>query len=442
MDGDLGEVLDRLHRERAGPAPLIRRRVSMTMVNGIRGRETCGVSDHRGDARKIERPSTQETCPVSRAADGTWQVRGYAQARAVLRSDATVQAGLGIETVEKLPARVRRPVLYRDGPEHREDRRQTAKFFTPRRVDERYRGLMAQAADRQLTKLRAAGEAQLSELSFGIAIEVASAVIGLTSSRPGIRLRLERFFPEKFGRPGLTSPHGIYWLVRQNVNWLRVYVADVRPAIRDHRREPRDDLISHLISEGCTAAEILGECLTLAAAGMVTTREFMCVAAWHLFTDDALLERYRAAEEPERLAVLHEILRLEPVVARLRRRTTAALDLPGAEGPVTVPPGALVDVLVDAANTDPRAVGAEPLSVCPGRAIDGRAIDGGATSAAALSFGDGPHRCPGAGIAILETDAFLSRLFAMEGVRMAAAPRVTFNNDIGGYEIRGLRISI
>ncbi|WP_188187834.1 cytochrome P450 [Nonomuraea sp. SYSU D8015] len=394
------------------------------------------MNDHRGDARKIERPSTQDTCPVSRAADGTWQIRGYAQARAVLRSDVTVQAGLGIETVEKLPARVRRPVLYRDGPEHREDRRQTAKFFTPRRVDEHYRGLMAEVAERQLAKLRAAGGAQLSELSFGMAIEVASAVIGLTSSRPGIRLRLERFFPEKFGKPGLTSVHGIYWLVRQNVNWLRVYLADVRPAIRDHRRHPRDDLISHLISEGCTAAEILGECLTFAAAGMVTTREFICVAAWHLFTDETLLERYRAADEPGRLAILHEILRLEPVVGRLRRRTTAELDLPGADGPVTVPPGALIDVLVDAANTDPLAVGAEPLSVCPGRAVDG-----GSANAAALSFGDGPHRCPGAGIAILETDVFLSRLFALDGVRMAAHPRVSFNNDIGGYEIRGLRVS-
>ncbi|NUW40660.1 cytochrome P450 [Nonomuraea rhodomycinica] len=395
------------------------------------------MSDHRGDARKIVRPDTGETCPVGRSPDGTWQVRGYAQARAVLRSDATVQAGLGVETVDKLPARVRRPVLYRDGPEHREDRRRTARFFTPRRVDERYRGLMARVADRQLERLRAAGEAQLSELSFGMAIEVAGAVIGLTSSRPGIRLRLESFFPEKFGRPGLTSPSGIYWLVRQNVNWLRVYLADVRPAIRDHRRHPRDDLISHLIAQGCTDAEILGECLTFAAAGMVTTREFICVAAWHLFTDGELLERYRAAGEPGRLAILHEILRLEPAVARLRRRTTAALDLPGAGGPVTVPPGALVEVLVEAANADPSAVGADPLTVCPGRAIDG-----GATSAAALSFGDGPHRCPGAGIAILETDVLLSRLFALEGVRMAAAPRVSFVNDIGGYEIRGLRVSV
>ncbi|MET7332099.1 cytochrome P450 [Nonomuraea sp. NPDC005650] len=394
------------------------------------------MNDQNGDARKIPRPAASGSCPVRRADDGTWEVRGYAQARAVLRSDDTVQAGLGIETVEKLPAKVRRPVLYRDGPEHREDRRQTARFFTPRRVDERYRDLMARVADSRLATLRAAGEAQLSELSFGMAIEVASAIIGLTSSRPGIRGRLERFFPEKFGRPGLTSPSGVYWMIRQNVNWLRVYLADVRPAIRAHRREPRDDLISHLISEGCTDAEILGECLTFAAAGMVTTREFICVAAWHLFTDEALLERYRAADEPGRLAVLHEILRLEPVVGRLRRRTTAALALAGPDGPVTVPAGAVIEVLVDAANTDPSAVGSGPLSVCPGRDIDG------GTGAAALSFGDGPHRCPGAGIAILETDVFLSRLFAMDGVRMASAPRVSFNNDIGGYEIRGLVVSV
>ncbi len=399
--------------------------------------------DHDGqDARKVKRPAepgsppgAQDTCPVVRAGDGTWRVRGHAQARAVLRSDATVQAGLGIETVEKLPARIRRPVLYRDGPEHREDRRQTARYFTPRRVDEHYRELMARVADAQLARLRAAGRAPLGELSFGMAIEVASAIIGLTAGRPGLRGRLERFFPEKYGRPGLTSLTGLYWLVRQNVNWARIYLADVRPAIRDHRRERRDDLITHLLDQGCTAAEILGECLTFAAAGMVTTREFICVAAWHLFGDEALLARYRAADEPGRLAVLHEILRLEPVVARLRRRTTAALELDGGDGPVTLPPGAVVEVLVDAANTDPGAVGANPLSVCPGRTIDGGAGPAG------LSFGDGAHKCPGSGVAILETDVFLTRLFAMEGVRMARAPRVTFDNDIGGYEIRDLIVT-
>lgn len=383
------------------------------------------------DARKIKRTATG-TCPVSRAEDGTWQVRGFAEARAVLRAHDTVQAGLGIETVEKTPAKIRRPVLYRDGPEHREHRRQTARYFTPRRVDEHYRELMADIAERHLAGLRAGGSAELSDLSFGMAIDVACAVIGLTESKPGIRRRLERFFPEKFGRPGFTSLSGLYWMGRQIQSWGSIYLSDVRPAVRPRRREPRDDLISHLIAEGCTDAEILGECLTFAAAGMVTTREFICVAAWQLFSDETLLKRYREAEEPERLAILHELLRLDPAVARLRRRTTTELELPGD---VTIPAGEVVELLVDEANADERAVGAEPLSACPGRSLDGGA------GPAVLAFGDGPHRCPGAGIAILETDVFLTRLFALPGIRMATAPRVGFKDAIGGYEIRGLTVT-
>ncbi|MDT0548349.1 MULTISPECIES: cytochrome P450 [Streptomyces] len=388
-------------------------------------------------ARKIERsadPDGASDCPLRRGPDGVWQVRGYPEARAVLRATGTVQAGLGIETVENLPSGLRRPVLYRDGPEHREHRRQTARFFTPRRVDERYREVMVRAAEVQIGRVRAAGRAHLADLSFHLSIEVAASVIGLTESRPGIRHRLERFFPEKFGRPGLTSLHGIYWLLRQTANWLRVYLADVRPAVRARRRRRRDDLISHLLDEGCSAAEILGECLTFAAAGMVTTREFINAAAWHLFTDGALLARYRGADEAGRLAILHEILRLEPVIGRLRRRTTAPLELDGGDSPVTVPAGALVDVDIERANVDARAMGGRPERICPGRPVS----EG--SGAAGLSFGDGPHKCPGAHIAILETDIFLSRLFALPGIRMAAPPKVGFKDEIAGYELRGCAV--
>ncbi|MBA2813521.1 cytochrome P450 [Streptomyces sp. KM273126] len=394
------------------------------------------MSDAEDDARKIDRGRPHPGCPVRRADDGSWQVHGYTAARSVLRSSGTVQAGLGIETVEKLPPNVRRPVLYRDGPEHREHRRQTARFFTPRRVDEHYRELMERIAEQQLETLRTKGEAQLADLGFGMAIGVVSEIVGLRYSRPGIRRRLERFFPEKFGKPGLTSARGIYWFFRQNTNWLRIYLADVRPAIRAHRRRAHDDLISHLIDEGCTDAEILGECLTFAAAGMVTTREFISVAAWHLFSDAELLGRYRAADEAGRLAVLHEILRLEPVVGRLRRRATAELRVPSADGPVLVRPGEFVDIFLDDANTDADVVGYRPLRVQPGRDL----AEG--PGAAGLSFGDGAHRCPGAVVAIQEADILLTRLFALDGVRMTAQPRISFKDDIGGYEIRGLTVAL
>ncbi|MFD7934139.1 cytochrome P450 [Streptomyces sp. NPDC059755] len=393
------------------------------------------MGDARESVRKVERehePGRPGGCPVRRGADGTWEVRGYAAAREVLRATDTVQAGLGIETVEKLPARVRRPVLYQDGPGHREQRRQTARFFTPRRVDEHYRELMTRVAEEQTAALRAAGTAQLSDLSFTMAIEVVSDIIGLTHSRPGLKSRLERFFPEEFGQPGLTSLRGLHWLLRQNTNWLRIHLADVRPAVRAHRKQERDDLISHLLAEGCSGAEILGECLTYAAAGMVTTREFICVAAWHLFDDPELLARYRAAEEPERLDLLREILRLEPAVGRLARRATAPMRV----GEASIGAGELLTVFVDEANADPDVVGRDPDLLRPGRL---RELGPGP---AGLAFGDGAHRCPGAVVAVLEADVLLSRLFALDGLRMTGRPRVSFKGEIGGYEIRELTVTV
>ncbi|GGM09412.1 cytochrome P450 [Dactylosporangium sucinum] len=386
-------------------------------------------------ARKIDRGGTAVGCPVTLGEDGVWRVTGHAAGRAVLRSTDTVQAGLGVETVEKLPARIRRPVLFRDGPEHREHRRQTARFFTPRRVDEHYRDAMVRITEEQLATLRRDGTADLSGLSFRLAVEVASAVVGLTESRPGLDRRLERFFPEKFGKPGFTSIEGLRWFFKQNRQFLEIYLKDVRPAVRARRRQRRDDLISHLIDEGCRDGEILGEVITFAAAGMITTREFINLAAWHMFTDDGLRRRYREAAEPERFAILHELLRLEPVVGNLKRRTTAELRLPGGDETVTVPAGALVDVAVSTANLDPAAMGERPAEVCPARPVDSGVAPAG------LSFGDGPHRCPGAHVAIQEADIFLTRLLALPGVRMVRAPRVAIKPDISGYELRGLTVA-
>ena len=164
------------------------------------------------------------------------------------------------------------------------------------------------------------------------------------------------------------------------------YLLDVRPAINARRRQRRDDLISHLLDEGCTNPEILGECVTFAAAGMITTREFITLVAWHLFSDDALREAYVTGDEPARIAILNEILRLEPVVSNLLRRTTAEVRLSGVDGQMTIPTGARVDVGIADANLDPTVVGERPGQLCPGRPL----ADGAAGPV--LSFGDGPHR--------------------------------------------------
>jgi cytochrome P450 len=266
-------------------------------------------------------------CPVRQGPDGSWQLSSYGDVRAALRSTDTRQAGFAIEYEHTLPKKMTPPVLWRDGPEHREHRRRTARYFTERRVETSYRELMRRSAETQLATLRRKGSADLAELSFAAAVAVVGEVIGLTAGRPGMARRLERFFTDP--RPGGGRVRAA--LVRANslLSLGSFYLLDVRPAIRARRRAPQDDLVSHLVSEGASAADVFGECMTFAAAGMITTREFITIAAWYLFRDDALRTRWAAADRAGREAILHELLRLEPVVSALHRTTTAEVALPG-----------------------------------------------------------------------------------------------------------------
>jgi len=382
--------------------------------------------------RKVDRGEVAPGCPMHAGPDGTYRIQEYATARALLRGGDTRQAGFGIEGVSRLDGRMRMPVLYRDGAEHREHRRQTAKYFTPRRVDTAYRDLMERLADEQCAVLLRRGTADLSRLSFRLSVSVAGEVIGLTEGRGSMARRLDRFFDNVSTTPTPRTPREVWGRLRNSFAMAAFYWRDVRPSVASRRRERRDDVISHLIDEGCTMPEILGECVTFAAAGMITTREFITVAAWHLFSDDELRAAYVRGAEKEREAILHELLRLDPVVGNIYRRTTAPITVDGQ----TIPAGAKVDVAVVATNLDPGAVGPDPGVVCPARPL----ADG--VGDAALSFGDGAHRCPGAYIAIRETDIFLTKLFALPGIHMVGEPRVRLRPEIASYELVGLRVEV
>jgi cytochrome P450 len=54
-----------------------------------------------------------------------------------------------------------------------------------------------------------------------------------------------------------------------------------------------------------------------------------------------------------------------------------------------------------------------------------------------MSFGDGPHRCPGAQVAMHETRVFIDALLRLPGIRLAAAPSLGWIEDINGYELHG-----
>jgi hypothetical protein len=84
---------------------------------------------------------------------------------------------------------------------------------------------------------------------------------------------------------------------------------------------------SHLIDQCCSNREILTECITYGVAGIATTRELIVVAAWHLFARTDLKMRFLDGDEMGRIAMLEEVLRLEPVVGVLYRRAEQNLFL-------------------------------------------------------------------------------------------------------------------
>jgi len=362
-------------------------------------------------ARKLEPDGVPAGPDLQRVVDergGRWVVQSFPVARQILRApDATDQAGFGAGGIDR--SKMRPPILYQEGSEHRAQRRASARFFAPA-VIEGYQPV------------------DLSRLSMRLAVQVAGRVVGLTnSSVRGMSARLGAFFE---GDPlaGDRSPAGLLRMVRTRSALLGFYYLDVKPAIRARRRRPSADVISQLLQQGFNDLEILTEALTYAAAGMATTREFITMAAWHLLDEPDLRNRYLIAERVEREAILHEILRLEPVVGELRRTAREPITVHTESGPVTIAPGERIELQLRRTNADPGVVGENPEALCPGRELPP------AVPPVLLSFGDGHHRCPGGPLAILESDIFLHRFLAHDVVA-AGPPRVRWNPVSQGYDL-------
>ncbi len=401
-------------------------------------RARCPIDHTAWSQQKTARTTEPGNLPIERDADGVWQVRGCEEVRAILRSADTRQAGFKAELLERIPTGIRNsPILYQEGKAHQLQRKQTARFFTPKAVSSDYRLLMERLADQLIAELQRTRRADLSQLSMTLAVRVAAEVVGLTNSRlPGMDKRLDAFFTEDM--PGFAwHPLALARLLKTQLRMAAFFYLDVQPAIRARRRKPRADVISHLLAQGYSDQEILTECITYAAAGMVTTREFISVAAWHLLEQPALRAQYLAAPEAERQDLLQEILRLEPVVGHLYRRATADIPLESGGAAITIRQGDLINLHIYAANTDEHAVGEQPLALCPGRKLLAERV-----TPAVMSFGDGHHRCPGAYIAIQEADIFLQRLLALDSLRIQRAPSVRWNDLVTGYELRNFLISL
>lgn len=368
------------------------------------------------------------------AANGDLYVHRHALARAILRGEVS-QSGFGAEVVGKASTSlISLPVLYLEGQQHQEMRKATARFFAPRTVEESYRATMERETTRLMAQIRDSKGGRLDQIAMDMAVSIAAEIAGLTNHLiPGMPQRIAALLDNPPLDPKL-SPAALLRILGTNLKLTAFYLCDVRPSINARRKAPREDLISHLLSIGYRDREILTEAVIFGAAGMVTTREFITIAAIHLLGQPPLRERFLTGSKEERRAILEEILRLEPVIGRLRRRADVAFDLPDGH---KVEAGQHFVIDIRSVNADSSAVGACPFHLDPERTMpDPR------TGGAAMGFGDGRHRCPGAFIALEESEIFLAQLLALPGLRLVGEPRMSWSELVGGYQFDECRIAI
>src|SRR5688572_29409446 len=114
---------------------------------------------------------------------GTWHVRGYAEARDLLKEEM-LQEGFHAEDIRQSAFDA---VLYQHGEPHRQSRAAIAKFFSPTTVQQSHMPLIENTADEIIAELKLTKRANLRVLSRQIATVVASAVIGLKPTKAMIR---------------------------------------------------------------------------------------------------------------------------------------------------------------------------------------------------------------------------------------------------------------
>lgn len=400
----------------------------------------CPISNTYYSEKKTFYEPSESEVPYKVDESGIWHIYNYKLAREIMRSKHIKQSGLGAKLMHGAPdsLKIKDPILYLEGEAHKKYRRNTAKFFTPKKTDTAYRQMMTDITSNLLNDFKQQGSGELSDLTLMLSMKVAATVLGLTnSSIPKMANRLNKVF-RLSGKITEFSFHPVELLRFAKVQMpvLQFYLNDVAPAIKARKENLQEDVISYLIEQGYSNQEILVECLTFAAAGMVTTREFILVNALHFFNNKDLLQIYLSSNQKKRYKILEEVLRIEPVVSYLERTTTRDIVFEWDSKQKTIANGSEIILHISSINFNRETVGVNEKQICPNRNFEKKA------PAYMYSFGDGNHKCPGAYIAIQESDIFLKQLFSIEHIQLVSTPKIAYVDIIKGYEIRNFKISI
>jgi cytochrome P450 len=343
--------------------------------------------------------------PVHRSAPDAWAVSRYADIRDVSRDPERFCSSRGVLVNDPLRtgATVTASILHMDPPDHPVWRQLVSRPFTPRAV--------AGLEDR----IRTIARDVLDAAPIGTPIDLVDAVTApfpvlviaeLLGIGDGDRDAFRRSSNAAIAHPDDPG------VGHDDLVALHRFLIE---HVRARRAEPRDDIVSALVTAdidgaraerraagagakgGMSTADVVGYCFTLLVAGNETTRHLVsgsALALWEHPDQRALL-----AAEPERIgAAVEECLRWVTPIQVFGRTATRDLTLHGEH----IPEGDFVALLYASGNRDEAAFGPTADRFDVTRTPDAQHV----------AFGFGPHLCLGAALARLEARVMLEELLA------------------------------
>ncbi|RSS23194.1 cytochrome P450 [Streptomyces sp. WAC08452] len=285
-----------------------------------------------------------------------------------------------------------RSMLTVDGAEHRRLRTLVAQALTVRRV-EHMRGRITELTDRLLDELPADGGVFDLKAAFAYPLPtyVVADLMGIEEARlPRLKVLFEKFFSTQ------TPPEEVVATLTELAGIMADTVAAKRAA-------PGDDLTSALIlasenGDHLTDEEIVSTLQLMVAAGHETTISLIVNAVVNLSTHPEQRDLVLSGRA-EWSAVIEETLRWSTPTSHVLIRF-ATEDVP--VGDRVIPAGDALIVSYGALGRDERAHGPTAGAFDITRDSPSRHI----------SFGHGPHVCPGAALSRLEAGVALPALYA------------------------------
>ncbi|MGX1805245.1 cytochrome P450 family protein [Nocardia sp. NPDC055321] len=313
-----------------------------------------------------------------------------------------------------------------DGAEHRRLRIKTTQALTPRRL-EALRPTIERLTKELLDDLDEAGRdgavVDLKQVfAYPLPMQVVSELMGVPRSDQAMLLDWYKAFFS------MLTPQDERLRV---IDELDVYFTEM---VRRKTAEPGDDLTSALIladegGEPLSEEEVVGNLKALVAAGHETTVSLIINATRALLARPEQLALLRSGDVEWKQAI-EETLRYDgPVTHLLMRFATEDITV----GDTVIDKGEGVVISYRAVGRDPQIHGADADAYDITRPTASRNI----------SFGYGPHICPGAALARLEAAIGLPALFdRFPGLNLAAPlseignlPVLT-QNDVAALPIR------